>query len=90
MVLFRLFQISASAANASLQSVVTEMEELCITAALEIERTNDTMGTEDDPVLIIENIQQNVCPSQCSGNGQCQDGKCICTEGKKKIKFVLR
>ena len=82
--LFCFFQI-ASAVNASLQSVVSEMEELCITAALEIERTNDTVGTDNDPVIIIENIEQNVCPSQCSGNGQCQAGKCLCDEGKKNL-----
>ena len=65
------------------------MEELCITAALEIERTNDTVGTDDDPVLIIENIEQNVCPSQCSGNGQCQAGKCLCNEGTKNLIWII-
>ena len=76
-----LFQIAASA-NATLESVVDEMEELCITFAFEIERTNDTMGTDEDPLLIVENIMLNVCPSQCSGHGECQAGRCTCHEGE--------
>ena len=60
---------------------------MCISEALGMERTNETIGTDDDPLVIVENIQQNICPSQCSMHGRCEEGKCLCDEG---ISFFMK
>ena len=64
--------------NTTLESVIGGMEELCVTEAFAVEKNNNT-----DPVLIVKEIEQNICPSQCSGHGECQNSLCTCDEGNK-------
>ena len=47
-----------------------------------MEVTEDVAGTEDDPLKILEEVQQALCPSQCSGRGQCENGTCLCNPGR--------
>ena len=57
------------------------MEEMCVSNIYAMEVTEDVAGTEDDPLRILEEVQQAICPSQCSGRGQCENGTCLCHPG---------
>ena len=36
---------------------------------------------EGDPISPPDLIGDNLCPSQCNGNGKCEKGLCICDDG---------
>ena len=48
-------------------------------------RTEEKQGTENDPVLVVQEVQQLICPSQCSDQGQCKNGTCLCNSGNAQI-----
>ncbi len=68
--------------QASVSAIATEVQEICRSFILATEANPTNEGTPDDPVLVLEELERLVCPGECSGNGQCQDGICQCDAGK--------
>ena len=56
-----------------------------------MERTEEMTGTENDPMVIAQAVRRFVCPSQCSGQGRCENGACQCNAGTnaKKCLFAI-
>ncbi|XP_077980229.1 von Willebrand factor D and EGF domain-containing protein-like [Glandiceps talaboti] len=63
-----------------LSNAVSEMENQCEEMALK----NLTLYYKDENGTIVgppEFLGSLICPGQCSGNGECMNGTCHCTEG---------
>ncbi len=59
----------------------SSMKEICRSMILAIEANPQNLGTPDDPILMMQDFEMLMCPGDCSGHGQCQNGTCICDAG---------
>jgi hypothetical protein len=46
--------------------------------------TNNNGATDDEAKNKREEIEVSICPNQCSGNGVCEEGTCLCNAGYTK------
>lgn len=78
------FQISDNII-ASTKPVIRSMESLCVSKVFAIRRSDETVGTANDSSVLIQEVQQFICPSQCSDQGVCENGTCSCNPGKISV-----
>ena len=75
---------------------VEELTEDCIQTILQ----SNVMGSDnvtieeitESIIEVVENVTSDICPSQCSNQGECANSECNCYTGKllRKSGFDLR
>src|SRR6218665_3779089 len=61
--------------------IATQFQRICV-HQLEISVVSEGSSPPSKVETILEKVVSLICPNQCNGNGNCQNGVCVCNTGE--------
>ena len=64
------------------------MERQCV-YTIQSQITDTGASNPNPPQALLYQVQDSICPSQCSGRGKCVNQRCVCEQGGRNIYVVV-